>query len=88
MVIEESDFKLTSIDNSSPLFDLELLYTVNKGKANERNEFKNEAYGISLESALKRIISYRLNLKYDVLTLREYLANYKEELEKLKDICK
>lgn len=88
MTIEEKDFRIISIDDSSPCFDLELLYTVNKGKEKERTEFRNAAYGISLESALKRIIQYRLNNKHDVLDLKTYLKEYKLELASIKQLCK
>jgi hypothetical protein len=87
MVIEESDFKITSIDDSSKLFDLELLYVVNKGKQNERTEFRNVAYGISLERALEKIIMNRLNRKLNVTDLKTFLKEYKSEVSVLKNLC-
>ena len=53
MIIEEKDFRLIPIKETSNLFDLELLKTVNKGKSTERQEFKNVAYGVTIESAIK-----------------------------------
>lgn len=85
MIIEESDFKLEQVSDTSDRFDLDLLRIVNKGKANERAEFKNEAYGISLVNAMKKIILYRMNLKSETLSLKEFLKEYKIESEK---ICK
>lgn len=88
MIIEEKDFRLTSISDNSPLFDLELLYTVKpKGKP-EREEFKNVAYGIPLDSALQRIVSYRVNNRYDCpVDLVTYINAYIEETESLKHLC-
>ena len=47
MTIEESDFRLTSVNDYSNLFNLEILTVINKGKSNEGKEFKNVAYGVS-----------------------------------------
>lgn len=85
MIIEESDFRLEQINDTSDRFDLELLHTVNKGKSNEKQEFKNVAYGISLVGAMKRIILYRMNQKHETLSLKEFLKEYKIESEK---VCK
>lgn len=87
MVIEENDFKIIPIDDSSKLFDLELLYTVNKGKQNERTEFRNVAYGISLEHALEKIIMNRIQRKLDVVDLKTFLKEYKSQVNVLKSLC-
>lgn len=88
MVIEEKDFRLFPIKECGSRFDLELLYIINKGKENERSEFKNVAYGITLETALKYIITYRLNSKFtDSIDLKTYLQEYKSMLDELKKIC-
>lgn len=88
MVIEENDFKIISIDDSTPCFDLELLYTVNKGKSNERVEFRNAGYGMSFENALKKIIMYRLNKKCDTISMKDFFKEWKIESESLKNLCK
>jgi hypothetical protein len=90
MVIEEKDFRLIPLRDGIKKFDLELLYTVNKGKENERQEFKNAAYGISLESALKCVADYRLCSMYadKTLDLRTYLKEYKGIIDEIKDLCK
>lgn len=85
MILEESDFRLEQVSDTSDRFDLELLHTVNKGKANEKQEFKNVAYGISLANAIKRVILYRMNQKHETLSLKEFLKEYKIESEK---VCK
>ena len=86
MIIEENDFKITSIDDSSPFFDLELLYTVNKGKAKERIEFRNAGYGLTLDNALKKIIMYRINNRRECLSLKEFIKEWKIESEKLRNV--
>lgn len=89
MIIEESDFRLIPVKESGLLFDLELLKVINKGKENERTEFKNIAYGITLESALKYIANARINSKYnDSISLKQYLQEYKDIINSIKDICK
>lgn len=90
MVIEEQDFKLTPVSESGKLFDLEVLYTVNKGKSNERTEFRTEGYGLSLNSAIERIVMYRISNKYpkeEIITLKTFLNDYKEEVNKIKELC-
>lgn len=89
MIIEEPDFRLTPVSDSSELFDLEFLYTVNKGKENERTEFRNAAYGISLESAIKRITQHRIITKFDgeSIGLAAYLDAYKKIIEEIKALC-
>lgn len=89
MVIEESDFRLIPVKESGLLFDLELLKVINKGKENERTEFKNIAYGITIESALKYIANARINAKYnDSISLKQYLQEYKDIINSIKDTCK
>ena len=88
MTIEESDFKLTPCSETSYLFDLELLYTVNKGKNNERTEFRNAGYGLSLETALRKIGMSRITGKYTgSISLAKFLEEFKEEVRKIKQLC-
>lgn len=90
MIIEEKDFKLTPVDNASKVFDLELLYTVNKGKSNERTEFRTEGYGLRLNTAIEKIIMYRISNKYpkeEIISLKTFLEEYKEESKKIKELC-
>jgi hypothetical protein len=88
MIIEEADFRLESVDDSTPLFDLELLHIVNKGKSNERSEFKVEKYGLPLESALKCIAIYRLNNKNKdgAVKAAKFLKDYMDEIKSLKQL--
>lgn len=87
MIIKEKDFQLTPVSDSSPVFDLELLYTVRPKGKEARQEFKNVAYGISLESALKKVIQYRISCKHEIIDLATYLKEFKEELDSLKKLC-
>lgn len=89
MVIEESDFRLTSISNSSTLFDLELLYTIKPKGKESRQEFKIDSYGISLELAIKKITQYRVATRHkeEAIRLSTYFTEFKEELDSIKELC-
>ena len=65
-----------------------MLKVINKGKANERTEFDIVGYGYSLERALKIIINRRIENKYDVMDLQLFLNKYREEMNKLVELCK
>lgn len=89
MIIEESDFKLTPVDESSLLFNLELLYSIKSKDGSKRSEFKVDSYGITLEHAIKKIVRYRVNKKYkeeEVITLTTYINDIKDEFKKIKDL--
>lgn len=88
MVIEEKDFKLTTTNEFTPRFDLELLYKVSPKGKESRYEFKNVAYGITLEHAIKLISQYHIsnNHKEESIFLLDYYKEFKEELNKLKEL--
>ena len=88
MEIYESDFKLKSVSDISPHFDLELLKIINKDKDNERKEFQVCAYGLPLESAIKRIAHYRVSNKHcdEAIRLVTYFKDFKKELDSLKEL--
>ena len=75
MVIEGDFYRLTPIDDTSPFWDLEILKTI-KSKTKPRTEFVNAGYGMTLESAIAKIIQYAICSKHDKLTLKEYLDEY------------
>lgn len=87
MVIEEKDFRLTPVKDCNDRFDLEILKTVNKGKENERQEFKVVAYGITLDSAFKYVTNARLSESSDTVDLKTYMQEYKSIMEELKLLC-
>lgn len=76
MVIQGDFFRITPSNEASIHFDLELLYKI-KGK-NPREEYKNAGYGMPLEAAIKKCIQFALNQKFEVLSLKEYLEEYKK----------
>lgn len=88
MKIEEEDFILTPITDSSLIYDLEILCTINSKSKESRKEFKTVAYGITIEYALKMIAQHRITSKYDSINLSTYLSEYKKEIKSLEDLCK
>ena len=89
MVIAEDDFRLIPISDSSPKYDLELLYKIQAKGKEARLEFKNVAYGIGLEHAIKKIAHYRVCCKHneEAIKLKTYFKEFKEELDSLKILC-
>lgn len=88
MEIVEKDFKLKPISDDCPQFDLELLYVVKPRGGEARLEFKNAGYGMSLESAIKRIAHYRVscNHKDEAIRSSTYSQEYNKELDNLKKL--
>ena len=86
MTIEERDFRLIPINGTTPKFDLELLYTINPKGKESRQEFKNVAYSIGLDYAVKKIAHYRVSCKHkdEAVTLLTYFKEFKEELDSIK----
>lgn len=85
MVIEESDFRITS-GVSDHFWDLELLYTVKpKGKP-ERQEFKDAGFGMPLETCIKKIIHHRITSGKDTGTLQGYIHDYRKEINKINEL--
>lgn len=75
MVIQGEFFQLTSVSEHSLLWDLKLLYKI--GGKNPREEYKEAGYGLTLDTAIKKCINYALNQKFDVLSLKEYLDEFR-----------
>ena len=88
MVIEEEDFRLIPVSDSCPRFDLELLYKIQPRGKEARLEFKNAAYGIGLEYAIKKIAHYRICCRHkeEAIKLLTYFQEFKKELESLKSL--
>jgi hypothetical protein len=88
MVIEESDFRLTQINESSSKWDLELIHTVRPKGKEARQEFKNAGYGLSLDSAMRRIINHRLHNKHseNAITMKDYLTEFKDQVKQLEKL--
>lgn len=79
MVIQGDFYQITPVNEHSLLFDLKLLYEI-KGK-NPRKEYKDAGYGLTLHSALKKCIQYALSNKFEVLSLKEYVHEFKKMQE-------
>ena len=75
MVIQGEFYQLIPVDESSLFFDLKLLHKV--GGKNPREEYKEAGYGLTLDSALKKCINYAINQNFEVLSLKEYLDEFK-----------
>jgi len=87
MVIQDKDFRLTLV--CGDIFDLELLKTVNKGKGNERQEFKIAAYGVRIETALRYVANARIDEgNSDIIDIKTYLQEYRNIIDELRQICK
>lgn len=89
MIIEEKDFRLTPVGKDSLYWDLELQYIVNKGKTNERIDFKNAGYGLTLEKALTIVAHARICNKYEnqSISLKTYIKEFKQIKEEIEKIC-
>lgn len=89
MIIEENDFRLIPVSDSSLQYDLELLYKIQPKGKEARLEFKNVAYGVGLEYAIKKIAHYRVCCKHneEAIKLKTYFKEFKEELDSLKTLC-
>ena len=90
MIIEEKDFRLVPISDTSSSFDLSFKKIVNKGKVGEREEWGSPIYGIDLGSAIERIIMHRAAAKYPedtVISLKTYLIEFKKMWKEIRDLC-
>lgn len=89
MEIVEKDFKLTPISNDSPFFDLELLQVIKPRGKESREEFKISGYGLTLETAIKKIAMNRIskNYKDEAITLKQFYTEFKKETEDLIKLC-
>jgi hypothetical protein len=85
MVIEEKDFRMTQISQSSSFWDLELLKTIRPKGGEPRQEFVNVGYGMTLGHCLKSIMNFRIANKHkDAVTLKQYLREFIAGLKELK----
>lgn len=81
MVIQGEFFQIIPINEHSTQFDLKLLYKI-KGK-NPREEYKDAGYGMPLEAAIKKCVQFAITNKYETMSLREYLDEYKKVLNEI-----
>lgn len=81
MIIQGDFYQLTPVNEHSLQFDLKLLYEI-KGK-NPRKEYKDAGYGLSLETAIKKCIQYAISNKFETISLKEYLNEFKKMQKEL-----
>lgn len=86
MVIEDKDFRMTQINQSSPFWDLEVLKTIKPKGGVARQELTNVGYGMTLGHCLKSIVNFRLSNKHleDVVSMKQYLKEYIAEIKSIK----
>lgn len=87
MVIEGVDYRITSGVNNH-FWDLELLYTIKPKGSPERQEFKDAGYGMLLSTCMHRIIMHRMTSTKDVYTLKEFVDEYNNHVDKLEELLK
>ena len=51
-------------------------------------EFKIDGYAYSLESVIKKIVQYRLDKKEETVDLKEFLKQFKEQVNIIHNLCK
>lgn len=90
MTIQGDDFKLEQISNSAIFWDLYLLKTIRPKGCSARQELTLDSYSLTLDYAIRKIISFRLHNKHEeeAITLSEYLREYREGIDKLTELCK
>ena len=76
MIIQGDFYQIIPVNEHSLLFDLKLLYEI-KGK-NPRKEYKDAGYGLNLHTAIRKCIQYAVCNKFEVLSLKEYLDEFKK----------
>ena len=88
MVIEEKDFRLEQISDDSNFWDLNLLRVKKKRDGSIVEEFGDTIYGITLEHAIKRIISNRISRKNpESVDMKTYLKLWSEEMKNVNGLC-
>lgn len=87
MIIKEEDFEM-ELNEGCIKFDLSILHVVHaKNLEKRREELKLVGYGMCLETCLHYIINHRLSLRKEVYSLKEYLEDFKNEINKLSHIA-
>lgn len=88
MIIKGNDYVFTPINEISPLYDVDLMKVVNKGKANERQELQKEAYGVPLDYAIRMVVNHRIRSKAgdSVVELQDYIQQFRKSINELKDL--
>ena len=93
MILTGKDFELRQINDTAPFWDVYILKTIRPKGCESREELTNVAYGCTLDSAIRRIISYKINKKYftdqeGVLELKKYIAEFTSAVDRLEKLCR
>lgn len=84
MIIQGDFFKIIPVSEKSLFYDLKLLKKI--GGKNSREEFVEAGNGITLERALNKCIKYAIERNFEVLSLQEFLQEYKNALKEVRKI--
>ena len=88
IAIIEDDFTLV-YDVDHDLWDLHMLKIIHADDPEKRREEKTIfGYSMTINGALKKIINHRINKKQKTYIFREYLKEYREQIDKLNQITK
>ena len=86
MIIEEDDFKM-ELNEGKIKFDLSIKSVINaKNPEKRKEEFKKVAHGMTREWCMEHIINHRISRKYDSISMKNYLQEFKKERESLKKL--
>ena len=90
MIIEDIDYRLTQINENSLLWDLELLHTIKPKGKESRQEFKISGYGLTLESAMKKVVAYRIHNRHldSAMQMKDFIQELNNEVKNLKETWK
>jgi len=88
MIIEEPDFRAEQSSEGSIFWDLNLIRTKKKRDGTIVEELGDTIYGIPLDSVMKRVAINRIarNHKDKAITMKQFLDEWKEEINKLSDL--
>lgn len=91
MQIVESDFTMKPSSNTSALWDLTFMKRTKKRDTGKYEiEPGDTLYGLTLTSALTRIVNHRVARKYeeDNIALRDFLKEFQSEYKKILKLCR
>ncbi|MFA5582750.1 MAG: hypothetical protein WDA09_00935 [Bacteriovoracaceae bacterium] len=80
MEISYKEYRMVPSENAPGKFDLnEIVERKTKGTGQLYQSFNNHGYGMSLERCMIYIITLELNKKKSVVSIGEYIKEFKEE---------
>lgn len=85
MIIKQNDFVIETSKNGN-FFDLSFNVTTKKKDGTEEQELKVVAYGIPLDTCIKRVVDYNMRKLEGEYTFKEVVNLYKQNVKKLEDL--